>query len=375
MGCRVRSLSVNNPAADLSLSDEVKDEFDDVAGYRDALDIAARTFQLIREYKTPPIPKAYEVLYSYASNDRQLVKERVDDAIQRYGALNLYDVEQIHSDYFSYSEAIQARHDKTAGGMEAELTNLMDLISNHSTSTDQYSKSLTVANVSLSNGVTADQLRSTIKVLMAENGRAREEAARLAASLKSSQDSIKAIKESLASAREEGLRDALTGLRNRRHFDRTLSKEIDRAQETGSPLTICMLDIDHFKRVNDDFGHPTGDSVLRLVGGMLSENLKGRDIPVRYGGEEFSIILPQTPLKAGESIADRIRAQLANKRLVLADNKTSLGVITASFGVAEWMPGEADAELIARADAMLYQAKRTGRNKVVSDTEHVPQHG
>ncbi len=206
-------------------------------------------------------------------------------------------------------------------------------------------------------------------MLLTENKRAKEESERLAGSLKASHATIKTMKESLASAREEGLRDALTGLRNRRHFDRALPEEIERAGETANPLSLFIMDIDHFKRVNDDFGHPTGDAVLRVVGALLSDNLKGRDVPVRYGGEEFAVILPQTDLAAAESIANRIRVQLSEKRLVLTENKLSLGVITASFGVAQWFADESDSELIARADAMLYQAKRSGRDRVVCDTE------
>ena len=361
----MRNLSFVNPAED---TDE-PDGLPDAAGYRQALDTAARTFQLIQDFKTPPIPKAYEVLFSYVSDDREPVKERVDEAIQRHGMLNLYDIEQIHADFFSYSEAMQARHDETAGSMESELTNLMDMIMRHTSSTDSYTRSLDMASVSISNGVTAQQLRSTIKVLLAENKRVKDESQRLSDSLKASHTTIRAMKESLASAREEGLRDALTGLRNRRHFDRAISEEIERAHEMSADLSLCIMDIDHFKRVNDDFGHPTGDAVLRVVGALLSENLKGRDIPVRYGGEEFSIILPQTDLAAAESIANRIRVQLGEKKLVLTENKVPLGKITASFGVAQWYPGESDTELIARADAMLYQAKRRGRNKVVCDAE------
>ncbi len=367
-GYCVRNLNYINPTEVVSEPDGLPD----AAGYREALDVAAQTFQLIQEYKTPPIPKAYEVLYSYVSSDREPVRERVDKAVSRHGVLNLFDIEQIHSDYFSYSEAVQERHDETAGSMESELTSLMDLISSHTESTDTYSRSLDMAAISISNGVTAQQLRSTIKVLLTENQNARDESERLASNLKASHETIKSMKESLASAREEGLRDALTGLRNRRHFDRALPEEIERAHENDTPLSLCIVDLDHFKRVNDDFGHPTGDAVLRLVGGLLSENLKGRDTPVRYGGEEFAIILPQTDLASANSIANRIRLQLSEKRLILTDNKAPLGMITASFGVARWMPGETDVELIARADAMLYQAKRTGRNKVVSDTEHAP---
>lgn len=363
MGCRVRKLSYRNPAEEVSNPEGLPD----APGYSNALDIAAQTFELIQEYKTPPIPKAYEVLYSYVSSDREPVRDRVNEAIERDGVLNLYDIDQIHSDFFSYSEAMQARQDETAGGMEAELTNLMDMISVQMSSTQTYSRSLDIADVTISNGVSAQQLRSTIKVLISENQRARDESKRLASSLEQSRGTISQIKESLASAREEGLRDALTGLRNRRHFDKSIVEEIQRAADEGTPLSLCIADIDHFKRVNDEFGHPTGDAVLRLVGALLAENLKGRDIPVRYGGEEFAIILPKTKLKSAERLADRIRQQLSEKRLVLTENKQGLGTITASFGIAQWSPGEAEGDIIARADAMLYQAKRAGRNRVVCD--------
>lgn len=359
----MRRLSHRNPAEEAAEAEGLPD----TPGYSSALDIAAQTFRLIRDYKTPPIPKAYEVLYSYVSSDREPVKDRVNEAIERHGVLNLYDIDQIHSDFFSYSEAMQSRQDETAGGMDAELSNLMDMISLQMSSTQSYSRSLDLANASISNGVSEQQLKSTIKLLVAENERARQESKRLANSLEVSRDTISSIKESLASAREEGLRDSLTGLRNRRHFDKAIVEEIERATHEGTPLSFCIADLDHFKCVNDEFGHPTGDAVLRLVGALLAENLKGRDIPVRYGGEEFAIILPKTKLKSAERLADRIRQQLSEKRLILTENKQELGMITASFGIAEWSPGESEADIIARADAMLYQAKHSGRNKVVCD--------
>lgn len=344
----------------------------DARGYRSALELASRAFGLIREFKTPPIPKAYEVLYSYVSSDRALVKVRVDEAVKRDGVLNLYDVDQIHADFFSYPEAIHTRHDETAGNMDAELDTLLSLISDQVGASGKYSQSLEAAGASLSNGVTVQVLRSTIKVLLSENHRVREQSREIATQLESSREVIKTIKKNLASAREEGLRDALTGLRNRRHFDRVLPHEIERAGENGTALSLCILDIDHFKSVNDRFGHPTGDAVLRVIGSLLSENLKGRDVPVRYGGEEFATLLPMTELSAAERLADRIRTQISEKRLVLTEGQEPIGKITASFGVAQWCPNEDEAELIARADAMLYKAKNNGRNRVECDVDNVP---
>ena len=164
-GCLLRTL--RKPA--VADEEELPEEEAEVPGYRSAWNIATRTFKLIREFKTPPIPKAYEVLYTYVSSDRALVKVRVDEAVKRDGVLNLYDVDQIHADFFSYPEAIHNRHDETAGNMDAELDNLLSLISDQVGVSGKYSQSLETAGASLSNGVTVQVLRSTIKVLLTEN--------------------------------------------------------------------------------------------------------------------------------------------------------------------------------------------------------------
>ena len=112
--------------------------------------------------------------------------------------------------------------------------------------------------------------------------------------------------------------------------------------------------------------------MLRVIGSILSGNLKGRDVPVRYGGEEFAILLPKTELAAAEQFAERIRHQISEKRLVLTDGQEPIGKITASFGVAQWCPEESETALVARSDAMLYQAKNNGRNRVECDYGNVP---
>ncbi|MEM9061321.1 MAG: GGDEF domain-containing protein [Pseudomonadota bacterium] len=345
-------------------------EYPDAPGYREAMRLAADTFDLMRTYQTPPIPKAYEILFSYAAKDREVVRGRVDEAVERHGILNLYDVDQIHFDYFSYPESVQQRQEEAAGSMDSELHNLLAIIEAHCAATGTYSQTLDSASASLADDSLSNssaQLRTTVKMLLNENERMRRQSEELSVSLEMSRDTIQTMKESLENMREEGLRDALTGLHNRRHFDQVLPKEIQRAREEGHPLSLCIADIDHFKSVNDTFGHPTGDAVLRFIGALLAENLKGRDIPVRYGGEEFAIVLPRTPRAVAVKLADHLRQQLAEKRLVVSESREDLGRITASFGIAELTPQEDASELIARADAKLYIAKRTGRNRVVSD--------
>ena len=364
----MREVSRSNPARALTEADGLPD----APGYREALDYAAETFKLIQEYKAPPIPKAYEVLYSYVSSDRDAVKIRVDEAVERHGVLNLYDIDQIHSDYFSYTEAMQAKQSETVGSMDVELDNLLSIIEEQSDNTSVYSRSLDMARGSLAQGGSPDHLRAAVQLLLSETQRVSEQNREMVEQLEASQDAIRNMKDTLATAAEEGLRDALTGLKNRRHFDRVLPEEIENAQDSGMPLALCVLDIDNFSEVNDTFGHPTGDAVLRLIGSLLSDNLKGRDTSVRYGGEEFAMILPMTDLLAAQRLADRIRKQIREKRLVLTQNRESLGMITVSFGVAEWISGENAMQLAARADAMLYKAKSSGRDRVVADTRNMP---
>jgi diguanylate cyclase (GGDEF)-like protein/PAS domain S-box-containing protein len=164
--------------------------------------------------------------------------------------------------------------------------------------------------------------------------------------------------------RQQSTKDALTGLYNRRHLDESLEREIRRAARTEQPVAVVMFDLDHFKRFNDTFGHEAGDSVLRELGALLSRNVRAEDIPCRFGGEEFLLILPGAPLEGARSRAERLRSQ-ARDLTVLHQGK-SVGMITISVGVAAFpIHGLSVKELIAAADTALYQAKKDGRDRVI----------
>jgi len=165
--------------------------------------------------------------------------------------------------------------------------------------------------------------------------------------------------------RSQSIRDVLTGLYNRRYLEEALEREIRRAVRAEQCLGILMLDLDHFKKCNDTYGHDAGDAVLRETAGLLSRSIRAEDVVCRYGGEEFVVILPTADLNAARMRAERIRARL--RELTVVHNGQSLGVITASVGVAA-LPehGVSTQELISAADAALYQAKREGRDRVVA---------
>lgn len=162
-------------------------------------------------------------------------------------------------------------------------------------------------------------------------------------------------------------RDPLTGAHNRRSLFESAEQELARHRRSGEPLTLMILDLDHFKQVNDDHGHLAGDQVLREVKSTIEHLLRLPDILARYGGEEFCVLAPATDAAGGAVLAERVRSGIERLSITLAGR--SLQPVTASIGLACLATGESDAgidELLARADAALYQAKRAGRNRVVA---------
>ena len=172
----------------------------------------------------------------------------------------------------------------------------------------------------------------------------------------------------------DGLTDPLTGVANRRFFERRLTEEVVRWARQGGPLCCMLVDIDHFKQVNDRHGHQVGDRVLQQVAVLLGRDRRGADVLARYGGEEFVLLLPGTTISQGAAIAERMRAAVASEALAVPTGQP-LGV-TISVGLAalEQGSGPADkqvgARLLKQADAALYRAKKSGRNRVVSALEN-----
>ncbi|HWQ69473.1 MAG TPA: sensor domain-containing diguanylate cyclase, partial [Patescibacteria group bacterium] len=163
--------------------------------------------------------------------------------------------------------------------------------------------------------------------------------------------------------RRLSIRDTLTGLFNRRYLDETLRREILRAKRAKSTLGVIMLDIDHFKRVNDTYGHEAGDAILSTLGGFLERHVRGEDVACRYGGEEFTLILPGTSLEIARDRAEQLRVGVQALVVRVADRP--LEAVTLSLGVAV-MPdhGETAETILQAADAALYRAKQGGRDRV-----------
>ena len=163
----------------------------------------------------------------------------------------------------------------------------------------------------------------------------------------------------------EALRDQLTGLFNRRFIDETLKIDIARAGRDGTPYSVAMIDVDHFKKFNDNYGHNVGDLVLATLGTHLARNVRQSDVACRYGGEEFLLLLPSTETGVAVQVMEKLRQSVESLRIRVDDTR-QVGV-TISCGIASF-PSQAEEvdELVRNADGALYEAKRAGRNQVAA---------
>ncbi len=282
----------------------------------------------------PPSPQNFELVYAYVGLENSDLKRTMDGLVANGCKFDASVMSILHARYFQTGKESEAMAE--LGANEGKIKALIDHVIHSTRAMEARSKTLEVQ-------------------------------------LQTSSTEVTVLRERLESARRESLTDPLTGISNRKAFDTELAESIERAVESGEPLSLLMCDIDHFKIFNDTWGHQTGDQVLRLVANCISENVKGRDTAARFGGEEFVVILPQTSLADAMSLAEQIRMKVESKKLVKKSTGDILGAITISIGVAQYNPSENAAEFVRRADACMYAAKHGGRNRVASKADGAAQ--
>ena len=325
-------------------------------------------FGQIRSLRQTAVPRNYEIWYIYATGYNAPLNKIINETLARNGNLTEADLEQIYETYLSHIKATD-RIDKVGARVIGEIDDVMSLLTDALGMSANYDASLNGASEKLSAAKTPDQVKGVVESLLRSTREMRETNKALEERLMLSKNEISNLQQSLEAIRAESLTDPLTGLGNRKYFDRMIETAVQDALATGEPLSLLMFDIDHFKSFNDSYGHLTGDQVLRLVGMSLKQTIKGQDITARYGGEEFAVVLPSTALRQALTVADHIRRAVMAKELKKKSTGEILGRVTISVGVSMLKPGDDPDALIERADACLYAAKRNGRNRVICEVD------
>jgi diguanylate cyclase len=331
--------------------------------------IGQRALELMKTYGSSADPRSYEVWYTYVSGHKPAMNEAIKKITAENGSLSGSDIDKLYDDHLA-AQRIARDTEKASALMLGEIEQVMEMIDTALGSTARYGESLQAFSNDLTGPVDRTRVRELIATVVRATHQVTETNQLLEARLKETRGEIETLRETLDSVRVEAVTDPVTGIGNRKHFQDMLHKSVEIADAQRSPLALIVIDIDHFKRFNDLYGHLTGDQVLRLVSMTMREKVKGKATLARFGGEEFGVILPDTSLADAQSIAEEIRKSVMNRELVKRSTGESLGRITISVGVAAFRHREGGNFLLERADQCMYVAKRTGRNRTVTDAEH-----
>jgi len=330
------------------------------------LSLGKQANDLMQRHSSLPFPENYELWYWYASQSNEALIAALNTAIRDGRIADPVQTKQLHAQFFG-ADAHES-FEEIGYQLNAELQKLMESMSRAGEDTATFDRTLSAAGDELDRGGPTD-IKAIVTRLSAATRAVQTRNRKLEEQLQASAKEVDGLRTRMETVRKESLTDALTGLANRRCFDDTARRAIDNAVTENKPMSLIISDVDHFKKFNDTYGHAIGDQVLRLVGQCLRTNVKGKDLAARFGGEEFVVILPETPLEHAVAVANDIRKTVETKKIVQRSTGKDMGTVTLSLGVAQFVPGEQIADLLNRADACLYAAKRGGRNCVVTERD------
>ncbi|MES9857528.1 MAG: GGDEF domain-containing protein [Sedimenticola sp.] len=323
------------------------------------------TLPLMSKYGIPVTPENYAVWFNYASGSKPALTERIDELRNIEGAFTNKINGALFNDYVSECniERLQYMRQK----MQQTLTDTSSSLRTTGANTNRYSQVLEEFNSSCDSADSLQDVLGLMSAVLDETRQMKSSVEGIQRDFDHKSEEMSALRKELDQVRQQASTDPLTGLSNRKVFFETLEETITTAEERANKFCVVMLDIDHFKKVNDTHGHLVGDKVIRFVADTLKKNIKGRDTAGRYGGEEFTLLLPETETAGAVALSENIRNIIAGTSLVHSKNKKPIGQVTISIGVSQFRPGDTPSELIERADKALYYAKEHGRNKVVTE--------
>ncbi|WP_456465128.1 diguanylate cyclase [Persephonella sp.] len=328
------------------------------------MNIVRKELSFLIKHNIPPVPKNYEKwFYIFCSlaeqkkelDDLELIGLYKDIYEEDYQSVDITaEKESISEELASKFKNIANKLDETLKELIYNIDDYQDRIDTHTDKLEKVKKEATIETVNDA----VMEILSELKKLRDENNKLKNE-------LKSYHSEVISLKEELASAKREATIDFLTGLTNRRRFERALEDAIKDKKLRNYPSSLIFVDVDDFKKVNDEYGHVVGDLVLKELASIFKFYLRANTVVGRLGGEEFAILLPGVELNNAVNVAERLKKIIENREIkVNIDGKEKKVRVTASFGVTEIGQDDTVENLLMRADEAMYKAKKKGKNRV-----------
>lgn len=308
------------------------------------------------------LPTAYTVWYEHLAGLNPALSEALKQALANPQPLGAEAIDQL------YWQFIELRERRALNQLQTDLSDLLQGLGIAATrsgeSTAAYAETLSDCQERMSRIADTEGLAQVLNVLVESTRTAHAEAEVLMLEVSQTRQEMTRLRNEFGTLRAEALTDALSGLRNRRGYEEAVHELTDPGGRLPEPISVLVADIDHFKRINDSYGHGLGDQVIRATAQLIQGCIKGRDVAVRWGGEEFVVLLPDTPLAGALAVAEQIRGGMGRARIRRSDTKELIDKVTISLGVAQLDGAEALEQAIERADHAMLAAKAAGRDRV-----------
>jgi len=314
--------------------------------------------EFLTEHKIAPTPINYSVIYLYFSKRHDDLTEEIEQRLSFGQPIDSIFIESMFNKYVSQSDAIE---NKVMMPFETTLSDTLEKVNLQVVAEQHLSNSLKKADKVLSKDLPQESVQTIINYLVGAISQSQDQREQLSQQLEQTSNEVNQLKNKLEESRKEAAMDALTGLLNRRGCEQKL-KELDIADEHSS----LVIDIDHFKSINDTYGHAVGDNVIQHIAKVIKSNVSDKDIAVRFGGEEFMVVLANKTITEAKKAAEKIRLAISQLKLLQRKSNTFLPAITVSVGITQAQNDSDWKSIFDRADRALYQAKNNGRNCCVT---------
>ncbi|MBL3588875.1 MAG: GGDEF domain-containing protein [gamma proteobacterium endosymbiont of Lamellibrachia anaximandri] len=327
----------------------------------------AAALDFLDQHGIPPNPICYAIAYEYDAGRKPELNQEIESHLKRGRELDAHFLREFFNTHFL------GQPDEKVGEHIADLHNLLykvlEGVSGACSGAADFGKVLEAQTEELKGDVDMAGLKVIAGNLLTATNKAMTSNQAMRVQLETVEKDTSELKDQVKQLQDQASRDALTGLYNRHALSQKLDAIIELGASKEAPVSLLMVDIDHFKRFNDNFGHLIGDEVIRRVSMALQKGVRDVDVAARFGGEEFTVVLPDTGLAKAMEVAQKLHEAISKLVLVRRSTKEKLPGITVSMGASCLHPGDSRESLIERADQALYHAKESGRNRIVSEAE------